>query len=125
MTNRADWTAPWIGGVASLMEKHFDELGWASDAPGWSPMARLTAKPAYQKAMAGSLGDYITLMNTQAHRARPSTPILKPHPASISSEASANQLRAARDALTKYDRRMHRRDISGRRRPSRSPHRSA
>ena len=30
---RSDWTAPWVGGVASMMEKHFNDLGWASDTP--------------------------------------------------------------------------------------------
>lgn len=113
MSNRADWTAPWIGSAATLMEKHFNELGWASDAPGWSPMARLTAKPAYQSAMAGSLGDFITLMNTQAVAAGRPDPDLQAAARLVSAEATGIQLRAARDALINYDRRMHRRDIGG------------
>ena len=112
LTNRADWTAPWVGGSANLMERHFDELGWASDAPAWSPMARLTAKPAYQAALAGSLGDFVKLMNAQAVSAGRSDPDLEAAARLISSAATGIQLRAARDALTNYDRRMRRRDVA-------------
>ncbi len=113
LTNRADWTAPWIGGAATLMDRHFNELGWASDAPAWSPMARLTAKPAYQSAMAGSLGDFIKLMNAQAMTADRADADLEAAARLVSTESTGIQLRAARDALTNYDRRMKRRDISG------------
>ena len=112
LSNRADWTAPWVGGSATLMEKHFDQLGWASDAPAWSPMARLTAKPAYQAALAGSLGDFVKLMNTQAVAAGHSDPDLEAAARLVSSSATGIQLRAARDALTNYDRRMRRRDVA-------------
>ena len=113
LTTRADWTAPWIGGAAMLMEKHFDELGWASDAPAWSPMARLTAKPAYQSAMAGSLGDFVKLMNAQAVAADRQDADLEAAARLVSTASTGVQLRAARDALTNYDRRMKRRDIAG------------
>ncbi len=112
LTDRADWTAPWVGGSASLMEKHFNQLGWASDAPAWSPMARLTAKPAYQSALAGSLGDFIKLMNTQAIAAGRGDPDLEAAARLVSLEATGIQLHAARDALTNYDRRMRRRDVA-------------
>lgn len=109
---RSDWTAPWVGGAATLMEKHFNDLGWASDAPAWSPMARLTAKPAYQAAMASSLGDFIKLENAQAVTADRADPDLEAASRLISSGSTAVQLLAARDALTNYDRRLRRRDVS-------------
>lgn len=109
---RSDWTAPWVGGAATLMEKHFNDLGWASDAPGWSPMARLTAKPAYQAAMASSLGDFIKLESAQAVAANRADPDLEAASRLISSGSTAVQLLAARDALTNYDRRLRRRDVA-------------
>lgn len=109
---RSDWTAPWVGGAAALMEKHFNDLGWASDAPAWSPMARLTAKPAYQSAMAASLGDFIKLENAQAVAADRADADLEAASRLISSGSTAVQLLAARDALTNYDRRLRRRDVS-------------
>lgn len=112
MVNRADWTAPWVGGVAALMEKHFNELGWAKDAPGWSPMARLTAKPAYQTAMAASLGDFIKLTNTQAVAINGADPDLEAASRLVSPSSTAIQLQAARDALINYDRRLRRRDVT-------------
>lgn len=112
MVNRADWTAPWVGGVSALMEKHFNELGWAHDAPGWSPMARLTAKPAYQSAMAASLGDFIKLTNTQAIAAGGADADLEASARLVSSASTAIQLQAARDALINYDRRLRRRDVT-------------
>jgi hypothetical protein len=111
-SNRAEWTAPWIGGTVSLLEKHFDALGWANDAPGWSPMARLTAKPAYQAAMAGSLGDFIKLMDAQAIAANRVDPDLQAASRLVSAASTGIQLRAARDALTNYDRRLRRRDLA-------------
>ena len=97
--NRADWTAPWVGGVSALMEKHFNELGWATDAPGWSPMARLTAKPAYQSAMAGSLGDFIKLANAQAAATGRADVDLEAASRLVTEDSTGVQLRAARDAL--------------------------
>ena len=55
LVNRADWASPWVGGAATLMDQHYTQLGWAPDAEAWEPMARLTAKPAYQSAMAAAL----------------------------------------------------------------------
>ncbi|MDP3495562.1 MAG: hypothetical protein Q8R82_20850 [Hyphomonadaceae bacterium] len=112
VVNRSDWTAPWAGGVSALMEKHFNELGWAADAPGWSPMARLTAKPAYQSAMASSLGDFIKLTNAQAVAAGRPDQDLEAASRLVSSASTGIQLQAARDALTNYDRRLRRRDVS-------------
>lgn len=110
--NRADWTAPWVGGVSALMEKHFNELGWAADAPGWSPMARLTAKPAYQAAMAASLGDFTKLANAQAVTVNRADADLEAASRLVSSASTGIQLQAARDALINYDRRLRRRDVS-------------
>jgi len=110
--NRADWTAPWVGGVSALMEKHFNELGWANDAPAWSPMARLTAKPAYQAAMAASLGDFTRLTSAQAIAADRADPDLEAASRLISPASTGIQLQAARDALINYDRRLRRRDVS-------------
>lgn len=112
VANRADWTAPWVGGVSALMERHFNELGWASDAPAWSPMARLTAKPAYQAAMASSLGDFTRLANTQAIAEGRSDADLEAASRLLSPASTGIQLQAARDALMNYDRRLRRRDVS-------------
>jgi hypothetical protein len=107
--DRTGWAAPWAGGAASLMERHFGELGWASDAPSWSPMARLTAKPAYQSAMAGSVGEFVVLANTQATAMEKGDPDLAAAARLITESSDGVQLRAARDALTNFDRRLRRR----------------
>jgi hypothetical protein len=110
LVSRADWAAPWAGSSASLLEQHFDQLGWAPDAAAWEPMARLTAKPAYQEAMAGSLGDVIKLANAQS--AAKGTPDVDLGAAArlVNQDATGIQLRAARDALVNFDRRLRRRD---------------
>jgi hypothetical protein len=110
LVNRADWAAPWVGGVASLMEDHFNQLGWAPDAAPWDPMARLTAKPAYQAAMVEALGDVIRAADARATAiGQPDTDLAAA--ARLVNEAStAIQLRAARDALVNHDRRLRRQD---------------
>ncbi len=110
LVNRAEWANPWAGGVAALMEQQFDQLGWAPDADAWEPMARLTAKPAYQSAMAASLGDVIKLANAQASAAGAPDADLQAASRLSGEDSTGIQLRAARDALTNYDRRMRRRD---------------
>lgn len=110
LVDRAEWASPWASGVAGLMEQHFDELGWAADADAWEPMARLTAKPAYQSAMASSLGDVIKLAHVQAAAAGTPDADLQAASRLVSKDSTAIQLRAARDALVNYDRRMRRRD---------------
>lgn len=107
--DRSKWSAPWAGGVATLLEEHINELGWASDSPSWSPMARLTAKPAYQSAMAGALGEYLALANSQSVANREGDPDISAAARLVSSSSTAIQLRAARDALVNYDRRLRRR----------------
>jgi hypothetical protein len=109
MVDRTGWAAPWAGGAATLMEKHFGELGWASDAPSWSPMARLTAKPAYQSAMAGSIGEFVVLANAQANALDKGDPDLAAAARLVSGSSNGVQLRAARDALANFDRRLRRR----------------
>jgi len=110
LVDRSQWVAPWAGGSAVLMQQHFEQLGWASDAQAWEPMARLTAKPAYQKAMAESLGSVIALANSQAIAdGRPNLD-LEAAARLVAADSSGVQLRAARDALVNYDRSMKRRD---------------
>jgi hypothetical protein len=110
LINRAEWSSPLVGGAATLMGQHFDQLGWASDAEAWEPMARLTAKPAYQAAMADALGDVIRLANTQAIAAGHPDVDLDAAARLVKEDSTGIQLRAARDALVNHDRRMRRRD---------------
>lgn len=110
--DRTKWTAPWAGAAATLMERHFNGLGWASDAPSWTPMARLTAKPAYQTAMAGAVGEFVTLQNRQAASSGETDPDLSVASRLVSAKSTAIQLRAARDALLNFDRRMRRRSAA-------------
>ena len=106
--DRTRWTSPWAGGVVTLMEQHFNQLGWAKDAATWSPMGQLTAKPAYQAAMAGALGEFVKLSNAQLS-AEGQDLDLTAAARLLSEEANGAQLRAARDALANYDRRLKRR----------------
>ena len=109
IVDRTKWTAPWAGAPASLLEKHFNELGWASDSPSWAPMARLTAKPAFQAAMAGAIGEFLALSNSQMAANGASDADLAAAARLVSSSSAGIQLRAARDALINYDRRLRRR----------------
>jgi hypothetical protein len=109
LVDRTKWTAPWAGGAATLMEKHFNELGWASDAPAWAPVARLTAKPAYQSAMAGAVGEFLTLAHSQASARGMDDADLTAAARLVTQDSTAVQLRAARDALVNHDRRLRRR----------------
>jgi hypothetical protein len=109
VVDRTRWTAPWAGGASTMMEKQFDDLGWASDAPDWAPMARLTAKPAFQAALAESIGEYIALMNRHAVALGQPDPDLEAATRLVSINATGVQMRAARDALVSYDRRLRRR----------------
>ena len=111
LVDRSQWAAPWAGGAAVLMQKHFEQLGWASDAEAWEPMARLTAKPAYQKAMAQSLGAMIALANSQAIADGRMDLDLEAAARLVAADSSGVQMRAARDALVNYDRSMKRRDV--------------
>jgi len=117
MVDRTKWTAPWAGGAAMLVERHFGELGWASDSPSWAPMARLTGKPAFQAAMAGAIGEFVALAHTQAAAAGQDDPDLAAAARLVSASSTGVQLRAARDALVNYDRRMRRRSTA----PSSTP----
>lgn len=110
LINRAEWSSPLVGGVATLMEQHFDQLGWASDAEAWEPMARLTAKPAYQASMADALGDVIRLANAQAIAAGHPDIDLDAAARLVKEDSTGIQMRAARDALVNHDRRLRRRD---------------
>jgi hypothetical protein len=108
--DRTQWSAPWAGAAATIMERHFGELGWASDAHAWAPMARLTAKPAYQAALAGAMGDFISLRAQQETAAGRSDADLQAASRLATTASTGVQLRAARDALVSHDRRIRRRD---------------
>jgi hypothetical protein len=112
LVDRTRWTAPWAGGAATLMEEHFSQLGWASDSPSWAPMARLTAKPAYQSAMAGSIGEFLALANRQTAAGGSEDPDLAAAARLVSSTSTGVQLRAARDALVNHDSRLRRRALN-------------
>jgi hypothetical protein len=112
LVDRTRWTAPWAGGAVTLMEKHFNQLGWASDSPAWAPMARLTAKPAYQSAMAGAIGEFLTLTNKQAAAGGSEDPDLAAAARLVSANSTGVQLRAARDALVNHDSRLRRRALN-------------
>ncbi len=112
VVDRTKWTAPWAGAAATLTERHFNELGWASDAPSWTPMARLTGKPAYQSAMAGAVGEFITLMRAQSAASGEMDADLSAAARLVNVNSTGIQLRAARDALVNYDRRMRRRSAA-------------
>ena len=111
LVDRAQWAAPWAGGSAVLMQQHFEQLGWASDAEAWEPMARLTAKPAYQQAMAQSLGAVIALANAQSIAEQRPDADLEAAARLVSADSSGVEMRAARDALVNYDRSLKRRDV--------------
>ncbi len=111
LVDRSAWAAPWAGGAAVLMQQHFEELGWAGDAAAWEPMARLTAKPAYQEAMAQSLGAVIALANAQAIAEERPDADLEAAAQLVSGASTGVELRAARDALVNYDRGLKRRDV--------------
>ncbi len=108
--DRTQWSAPWAGAAATVMEAHFGEYGWASDAAAWEPMARLTAKPAYQAALAGAVGDFIGLRARQEAAAGRADADLEAASRLATPASTGVQLRAARDALVAHDRRVRRRD---------------
>jgi hypothetical protein len=109
LVDRAQWTAPWAGGAAALIQRHTMDLGWASDAADWTPMARLSAKPALQHALAESLGDYITLMSEGAAAAGHPDSDLSAAARLVNASSTGVQMHAARDALVNFDRRERRR----------------
>lgn len=109
LVDRTQWSAPWAGGAASLIEHHYKDLGWASDAPSWAPMGLLTAKPAYQSALAESTGEYVGLVARQASAAGQPDTDLEAAARLLNANSSGVQLRAARDALISYDGRVRRR----------------
>lgn len=113
--DRAGWTAPWAGAAAGVLAPHFDQLGWAPDAQPWAPMARLTAKPAYQQTLAESTGEFVALMQTRAAIEGRQDADLEAAARLLSAASTADQLRAGRDALLSHDRRLRR--TSGEARP--------
>jgi len=106
--DRSDWTAPWAGAAARLMEIHFDNAGWAADAPDWAPAARLTAKPALQSAVAESLGEFLSLKSREAVTAGERDGDLEAAARLLTGESTGVQLRAAYEALVSHDQRARR-----------------
>lgn len=102
--DRTLWAAPWAGVTSSLLASHDQELGWAADAPVWSPHARLTGKPAYQAALVRSFGQFATLSAAQRARAGAADADLEAVSRLLTSASGAAQVRAARDALANFDR---------------------
>lgn len=109
LVDRAQWTAPWAGGAAALMERHYASVGWAPDAADWTPMARLSAKPALQRALAESLGEYIGMMAQDASAAGRPDVDLSAAARLVNVNSTGVQMHAARDALVNFDRRERRR----------------
>src|SRR5690606_3211691 len=83
-----------------------NDLGWASDAPAWTPMARLTAKPAYQSAMAGAIGEFLTLAQTQAVARGATDADLSAAARLVTQDSTGVQLRVAHDTLVNHSRRL-------------------
>ncbi len=106
LVDRTQWSAPWAGGAATVLEHHYRHLGWATDAPSWAPLGVLTAKPAFQAALAESVGEYVSLVARQASaRGAPDTD-LEAAARLLNANTTGVQLRAARDALVGYDGRV-------------------
>lgn len=113
LIDRTQWSAPWAGGAAMLLERHYSDLGWASDAPAWAPMGLLTAKPAYQSALAESIGEYVSLAARQLAADGEPDSDLEAAARLLNANSSGVQLRASRDALVSYDGRVRRRSGEG------------
>ena len=109
LVDRKEWSSPWAGGAATLVEHHYKVLGWASDAPSWAPMGLLSGKPAYQSALAESVGEFVNLVARQHSAAGQPDADLEAVGRLLSANSSGVQLRASRDALISYDGRMRRR----------------
>ncbi len=106
LVDRTQWSAPWAGGAATLIQHHYQELGWASDAPSWAPMGLLTGKPAYQSALAESIGEYVSLAARQSSAQGMPDADLEAAARLLNANSSGVQLRASRDALVSYDGRI-------------------
>lgn len=104
----SEWTAPWAGAAAGLMQIHFDSAGWAVDAPQWAPAARLTAKPALQSAVAESLGEFLTLKSREATVAGERDVDLEAAARLLTGASTGVQMRAAFEALVSHDQRARR-----------------
>lgn len=106
--DRSQWTLPWTGATAALIDEQVNEVGWVSDAPNWSPAARLTAKPVFQSALAESLGEYFALAAATLHADTPVDVDLKAAARLAHSSSTASELRAAYESISSYDRRLRR-----------------
>lgn len=111
--DRTQWSSPMAGSAATLIDLHYNDLGWASDAPSWTPMGWLTAKPAYQSSMAEALGEYVNLVSRQAAAAGTPDSDLEATARLLTASSTGIQMRAARDALVSYDGRMRRHSGEG------------
>ncbi len=104
------WSSPWAGVGAQLLEREVEQHGWANDAPIWSPLARLTAMPAYQKAIGHAIGDYAELVNEELGGSAAAD--LNTVALLLSRDISKNEIRAASEALISFNGgvRLHRYD---------------
>lgn len=108
---RQNWSVPWVGVSASLLEREVEEKGWASDADIWSPKARLTSLPAFQSAMAESLGDFLALTALQIGESDDASDLTTAAKL-LSGPVNADEARAARTALISFDGRVRRHTIA-------------
>ncbi|MFC7292404.1 hypothetical protein [Hirschia litorea] len=96
-----NWSSPWAGVGTQILLREANVHGWTPDAPAWSPSARLTAMPAYQMAIAHAVGDFAELVNQQM--GEPADTSLNSVALLLSRDVSANEIRAASEALTSFD----------------------
>lgn len=111
---RQTWSSPWAGVSASILEREYSRNGWAPSAADWTPAARLTAKPAWQTALAEAFGANAGLAAQQAEavEGEPDADLATAARLLIGS-VNPSELRAAREALLSYDGRVRRHRVSG------------
>jgi hypothetical protein len=106
--DRSQWTVPWAGAAVGLLQHQYRDVGWASDAAAWTPMAVLTAKPAYQSALADAVGDFLDRKAGPEGSGGAARGDLAAAARLVDADSTGVQLRAATDALISFDRRLQR-----------------
>jgi hypothetical protein len=107
-SERGQWTLAWAGAAVDLLQPQYQTHGWASDAPEWSPMARLTAKPAFQSALAETVGEFLALKAGPDGTGDAGRGDLAAAVRLLDADSTGVQLRAAVDALRSHDDRRRR-----------------
>ncbi|MEO1641910.1 MAG: hypothetical protein AAFR74_01135, partial [Pseudomonadota bacterium] len=110
--SEAVWNSPETAITLTLIGREETGAGWAMDQAWWHPQARLTALPAWQEGLTSALSDYILLT------AQTVTPVdLAPDAdlmaagrllAPVSDSPAEARMRAAAQALQRYDGRLSR-----------------